>query len=338
MSVRKPIVMVTGPSGRDLIPFWGTTLLGITITDQAGYESDEAVLRFTAPPFAPPAKGTRYSVSAGWARNALAMTGTYSVSRVRFSGDPEQGEIMEVVCRAADFIDKMKATGSKHYDTANGFGTAGKIFRALAAEAGVPAIVASEVDGVEIPYRLRWNQSPLDFASDLADEVGAIVKPQAGKLVVLARGGGKSGSGKGLPDIAIRHDPTYAWDVEIEERSSVESAEMAWFDAKAGRLKNEKAATGRKGGRSTGMHPQSSSTEAKKGAAARAQQLSRFTGTGSFEGPGRPEAVAGAPVTCSGFGAAIDGIKWEASGITHEIEPEGGWITTIEVQTREEAG
>jgi hypothetical protein len=337
MSVRKPIVMVVGPGGRDLIPLWGATLLGVTITDQAGYESDEAVLRFTAPPFEPPAKGTIYTVSAGWQRDALAMTGSYSVSRVRFSGDPEAGETMEVVCRAADFIDRMKASGSKHYDASNGFGTAGRIFRDLAAEAGVPAVVAPDIDGIEIPYRLRWNQSPLDFASDLADEVGAIVKPQAGRLVVLARGGGKSGTGKGLPEIAIRHDPSYAWDVEIEERSSVESAEMSWFDARAGRLKHEKAATGRKGGRTAGMHPQPSAPEARKGAAARAQQLSRFTGTGSFEGPGRPEAVAGAPVKCSGFGAAIDGIEWEASGVTHEIEPENGWITTIEVQTREQA-
>ena len=337
MSVRRPIVTVVGPSGRDLVPFWGTTLLGVTITDQAGYESDEAVLRFTAPPFVPPAKGTRYTVSAGWARDALAMTGTYTVSRVRFVGDPEQGEMMEVVCRAADFLDKMKASGSKHYDPKNGFGTAGKIFRALAAEAGVPAVIASEIDAIEIPYRLRWNQSLLDFATDLADEVGAIVKPQAGKFVVLARGDGKSGSGKALPQITIQHDPSYAWSVDIEERSSVERTEMAWFDAKAGRMKNEKAETGRKGGRSAGMHPQPSKAEARKGASARAQELSRFTGTASFEGPGRPEAVAGAPLKCSGFGETIDGIEWEAAGITHEIEPEGGWITTIEAQTKEKA-
>jgi hypothetical protein len=337
MSVRKPVVMVIGPGGRDLVPFWGTSLLGVTITDQAGYESDEAVLRFSAPPYEPPAKGTLYTVRVGWSRDALAMTGRYSVSRVGFSGDPDAGEIMTVTCRAADFVERMKATGSRHYDEKNGFGTAGQIFRALAAEAGVPAAVAAEIDGIEIPYRLRWNQTAIDFASDLADEIGAIVKPQAGRLVILARGSGASASGKELPEILVRHDPSYSWEVDLEERSSVERTETAWFDPKTGRTRSERAATGRTGGPSAGMHPQASRGDARKAAAARAQELSRYTGTGSFEGPGRPEAVAGAPVTVTGFGQTIDAIAWEASGVTHEIEPEGGWITTIEVQTKEKA-
>ncbi|WP_319775480.1 contractile injection system protein, VgrG/Pvc8 family [Breoghania sp.] len=335
MAIRKPIVSVIGPSGRNLVPIWGRSLLGITITDQAGYESDEAVLRFSAPPFDPPKKGTRYQVKVGWAADALALTGIYSVSRTRFGGDPETGERMEVVCRAADFLDKMKAIASAHYDKENGFGTAGSIFRALAEEAGVPAVIASSIDGIEVPYRLRWNQSPLDFATDLADEVGAIVKPQAGRMVILERGAGKSASGKELPEIRIDHDPTYSWEAEIEERSSYGKVEATWFDDKKGRPQTETAETGREAGKDAPMHVSPSKTDAKKGAAARAQQLSRYTGTATFETVGRPEAVAGAPVVPSGYGSTIDAIKWEASGITHEIAPEEGWITTVEAETKE---
>ena len=83
MSARRPIVQVIGGGGRNLIPAWGMDLLGITITDQAGYESDEAIFTFRAPPFDPPPRGARYTIRAGWADDALAMTGIYTVSGTR---------------------------------------------------------------------------------------------------------------------------------------------------------------------------------------------------------------------------------------------------------------
>lgn len=338
MTVRRPILSVTGASGSNLVPMWGADLLGVTITDQEGYESDEAVLRFKAPPFDPPPKGSVYTIRAGWAGSGLAMFGIYTVSRTGFGGDPESGETMEVYCRAADFLDKMKQTGSGHFDIENGFGTAGKIFGALAKEAGVPAVVAPSIDGIEIPYRLRWNQSALDFATDLADEIGAVVKPQAGKLVVRERGKGKSASGKDLPTIKIQRDPLYAWDVDIEERTAHQTAQTAWFDPKTGRLKTEVANALKRGGPRTALHISPSETEARKSAAALAQSLSRWTGTGSFEMPGEPLALAGAPVTVSGFGATIDAMKWESSAVTHDITPDIGWITTVEVETKETTG
>ena len=202
--IGKPFVIVAGAKTPNLVPLWGGSLLRVTITDQAGYESDEAVLTFSAPPYSPPPKGTKYTISAGMLPGAAVQFGTFSASRTAFGGSPEDGDTMEVYCRAADFIDKMKATGSKHYDQEGGFGTAGKIFKDLAKEAGVSALVNSAIENIKIPYRLRWNQSPLDFATELADEIGAIVKPQAGKLLVLERGKAQSGSGKDLPPILVK--------------------------------------------------------------------------------------------------------------------------------------
>lgn len=337
MTVRQPFLSISGAGGTNLVPQWGGAFLGVTITDQAGYESDEAVIRFRAPPFISPPKNAPFTIRAGWSKNALAMTGLYRFSRLSMGGDPEDGEVVEVICRAADFIDKMKQAGSKHYDSENGFGTAGKIFKALAAEAGVPAIISPEIEQLEIPYRLRWKQSPLDFATDLADEVGAVMKPQAGRLLVMARGAGLSGSGKSLPPIHIAHDPSYGWNVELEERNAHSEIEGAWFDAKKGKFAPEKAALGAAGGLASVLHPFASKVEAKRGAASVGQQLQRYTGTGSFEGPGLPHAVAGAPVFPTGFGPA-DAIAWEASAVTHEIHPDDGWLTIVEVETQQKAG
>ena len=83
-------------------------------------------------------------------------------------------------------------------------------------------MVAPALENIEIPYRLRWRQSPLDFATDLADEIGGILKPKAGKLVVMERGAGQSASGRTLPPILMRHDPSFEYEVEIEDGSRLD--------------------------------------------------------------------------------------------------------------------
>ncbi|EFO31693.1 putative phage late control D protein [Roseibium sp. TrichSKD4] len=333
MTARTPIVSVVGPEGTNLVPAWGKSLLGLTYTDQAGYESDELVLRFAAPPYDLPPKGTKYQLALGWKGGRPADFGIFSVSRTALGGDPDSGEELEVTCRAADFIDKMKQTSSKHYDEDGGFGTAGSIIRDIAKEAGVPAIIPSELEKIKIPYRLRWNQSPLDFLTDLADDIGGIIKPQAGRLVVLERGGGKSASGQSLPIIHMHHNVIYAWDVDLEERTAHESAEADWFDPKSGRLQQATASIGKSGGPRRRLHPAPDETEAGQIASALAGSLNRFTGTGFFEGPGNPLALAGAEVKASGYGSDVDGIRWEATSVTHTWEPDGGWLISVDVET-----
>ncbi|MGX1100272.1 phage late control D family protein [Amorphus sp. MBR-141] len=333
--IRKPVLKVYGASGNDLVPQWGRTLLGVSITDSAGYESDEAVIRFSGGLENPPPKGAPYVIHVGW-NDGAPMIGRYTVSRFGGGGDPDSGEEMFIVCRAADFVDKMKRTRSKHYDAAGGLGTAGAIFRALAAEAGVPAAIAPELDQIEIPYRLRWNQTALDFGTDLADDIGAVMKPQAGRLVVLKRGAGKAASEAALPPIRVTRGPSFGWDCDIEERRAVKTTEGGWFDPATGKLVQAPFETGRGAGLALPMHPFASRGEAELGARALAQELGRYSGTASFEAPGDPAAVAGAPVEPSGYGPVVDAIAWEASTVMHDVDPAGdGWSMTIECQTRE---
>lgn len=336
--VRKPILRVYGPSGLDIVPKLGPTLLGVHITDQPGYESDECTIRVARkPPFMPPpAKGTRYRVEAMWEKTGPSFVGIYEVQRVHFGGDPESGEEMEIVCRAGDFADKLKAVDSEHFDEENGHHTAGDIFRTVAGQAGLAAVVSPAIDNIPIPYRLRWQQSRIDFLTDLGDDVGALVKPQGGKLVVTERGSGASGSGKPLHPIVIVRDPSYSYDVDIEPRSDFHEVSVPFFDEGSGRIRTAKKEKGADGARLALPHPYPSEAEAKKAAEAAGQEAARYVGTGTFEMAGNPDAYAGAPVTCRGFGAGIDDVDWVAAGVEHEISPES-WVTSVETETKETA-
>lgn len=334
----KPVLQVLGPTGADLVPRWGDALLGVTVTDKAGHESDECVIRVAwTPPWSTlPPPGGQYQVLAGWEGEGLTLLGVYTLQRVSRSGDPEKGEQIEITCRAADLADKMKATGSKHYDAESGHGTAGKIFEEGAKEGGMEALVDAEVAGIAVPYRMRWNQSVIDFLTELADDIGAVVKPQGGKLVVTKRGGGASGSGATLPPIRIAYEETYAYSADHEPRGDYKTVKSPWFDPEDGRIAEESFETSAKASTGGLVHPAPTKDEAQRQAGAAADAYQRSSATGSFEKRGDASAVAGAQVICTGFGEGIDEIDWRAATVTQEFDPGAdGWVTTVETEVKE---
>ncbi|WP_020179771.1 hypothetical protein [Methylopila sp. M107] len=336
----RPVLIVLGPSGADLVPRFGPALLGVTITDKAGRESDELTIRlaYRAPWDTPPPKGARYVVLAGWrGGSAPVQLGIYTVQRRRRVGDPESGEQIHIICRAADMTDKAKSAASRHYDAETGHGAAGKIFEDVAKELGVAAAIDPSIGGVSIPYRLRWRQSAMDFASDLADEIGATAKQQGGKLVVTSRAGGSSSSGETLPTVRISRAAVYSYEADVEPREEFEATSSPWFDQESGRAEAETFEGGGSSSVAAQLFQAPGKDEAQRQARATSDAHSRSTASGSFEIRGDATALAGAPVACEGFGADIDDVEWRAETVTHEFDPEGGWTTTVEAESKPSA-
>ncbi len=338
MTVRRPIIHVYAPSGADLVQRLGDRLVGVQVTDNPGYESDEAVItvRSKAPHAPLPPKGTIYHVTLAWAENGASFAGLYGFQRAEIRGDPEDGEEMDLICRAGDFLDTLKEVDSEYFDKENGHETAGDIIRTVAQKSGYQAIIPSDIEQVKVPYRLRWNQSRIGFLTDLADDIGAIIKPQFGKIVAMSRGAGASGSGSAMTPIVIEHDPIYSYDVSIEPRQEFKTVAAPYFDPETGRPAFLDHTTGQTKSRYAAPVLAPNKDEAERLAAAQAQQLGRYVGTGSFEKLGDPHAFAAAPVKCSGYGGDIDGIDWTAASITHDAPPES-WVTTVETETKEQA-
>lgn len=335
---RKPVVTIVGPSGGDLVARLGQRLISVTITDQDGAESDELVFSVSIrPPFpAGPPKGTKYLASVGWDRNGMRLSGVYTVQNHNPTGDPESGYRMNVHCRASDFVDTMKQVDSEHFDEM----TAGQIFQKVAGAAGMTAVVDPELAAIQLPYRLRWQQSRIDFCDELARELGGTMKPAGGKLVVMKRGGGRAAGGSGLPAIVVPFSDDYGFDLQIESRGAFKDIAGSWFDPVAGIEKIVKGTSIGKASRFLPVHPYGNEDLARRGGEAFAREQARKTVSGSFDMAGRPDATAEAPVKPKGYGSEIDALDLVASCVTHEItfDDSGGWVTTVEVENREGSG
>ncbi|SON55834.1 tail protein [Hartmannibacter diazotrophicus] len=333
MAVRFPRVEVTGPQGGNLYTRFSSTLASITITDAAGYDADECVLRFrmTPPYMTAPELGTIYDVTAGWS-DGIGGTykGRFSVQRVGFGGDPKRGYEMLVICRSALLSDKLLDQGSEHFDDK----TFGDIAKKVAKDAGLEAVVDKELAAIKIKYRLRRSQSRIDFLTDMASDFGATCKVAMDKIILAKRGSGKSASGADLPTITpIFIGGEFGHNVDFELRGVVSESGTETYDPKTGKL-IKSADTGKGKGKAKAIHQAASTEEAKAMAAARLRELLRRTISGYFEMPGNPIAFAGADVKPLGYGPDISQAKMVAESVIHEISPQDGWITTVTVERK----
>lgn len=336
MTYRTPYLHVAGPDGEDMMKSWGSRLIGVKLTDRLDGDGDEAIFMFTRkPPYMPvPGQGTPYTVRVGWTERTAAVTGQYTLQKVRIFGHPKQGQQLHLICRAADFIDHLKRVDSEHFDEKTGHKTLSDVFNTLFKSSGAKVLIHPDIAKIPLPggYKLRWNQSVIDFAAEMAEANGATVKPMDGKILVLKNGSGESVSGQEYPTILMPFDQNYEFDFEIDPRFDYAKVSASYLDTDKGTLEREDKTSKEDGPRAALPHPFADAAEAKRAAEAKAYELKGYDGTGLFTKAGDPTAVAGAPVTCSGFGTPIDTTKWEAAVVTHDIVPTVGWTTTVETK------
>ena len=335
---RRPYLAVSGPEGEDMLKSWGSRLIGVKLVDKDGEESDEAHFIFTRKkPYMPiPGEGARFTVRLGWSERNAAVTGSYTFQRVHLQGHPKQGQQMTFICRAGDFIEHLKGVDSEHFDDKTGHKTLGDVFTSLFNGTGSPVVVDPEIAKRAIPggYLLRWNQSRIDFGSELAKDNGAIIKEMDGRIIVLRPGSGNSATGADLPTLTIRFEDTYEYDFELEPRFQYQKVSASYLDTDKGTLEREDKDKGDKGARDALPHPSQSKDAAKALADAASAEWGKFTISGLFTIPGEPSAVATAPVNLTGFGAPIDGSECAAKAVTHDVVPNVGWTTTIELEAK----
>jgi phage protein D len=152
-------------------------------------------------------------------------------------------------------------------------------------------------------------------------------------MLMPKRSGGNSASGQELPTIAVTFDHVISFEISPAGRGKFKDVDAPYFDPMEGIQKLFEAAGIGDLSRFLGLHPAHSAKEASK---AQAGELGRGTISGSVTMEGSDGAMAGAPVSLSGFGACRDGLNLVASSIQHEwsFDEGGGWLTTIEPANR----
>jgi phage protein D len=321
--------------GKPVAGIFYSLLVKATLRDEAGKTADSLTLTFddARNQIAPIRKGAEIAVRLGYLETGLFDKGLFKVEKAPLRGSVSKGEFLEVTAKAADMTKEVKGEGRKAYFNK----TLGQIIEAEAKAAGFEALVDPELAGIQLPYRLRFDQSRIDFITGLAAEAGGTAKPAGGKIIVQKRGGGTSGSGLALAPIRIDKRDCSEWIIDPDGRLQYGEVEAFFVDPKTGKRQTVKEKTGLDGPAFTLREPFSDEKRARRAAKAETGRLNQGTGNGTFTMAGRPEAQAGAPAILTGFRPDANG-EWRADVVEHNIEPgsSGGFTTTVEVKPKED--
>ena len=322
--------------GRPVAGAFYNLLVDATHVDNEGDEVDRLTIRLDdrLNRIELPRKGAVLVPRFGYRETGVVDKGVFKVENVGIEADVERGEFIIIEANAADLRKDAKGEGQKDHQGKS----FGEIVSAEAKAMGMQAVVAPELASIPFVWRMRWNQSRLDFVTRLADEVGGIVKPAGGKLIVQKRGSGKSASGEDIPPLMISRGDCSAWRAKPEGRMQYSEVITYFTDPKTGQQRRGRAVTKRQGPSFTIREPFPNEAAARAAAEAKAGQLNRSASDVSFTLYGNPFAKAGQRLIASGFREGVDG-SFTISTCTNEFKggEGGGYTTEIDCKAPDEA-
>lgn len=316
-----PVVQITA----DGAAFAMDRVLSVEITDEAGFESDEAIITLDdcEPQIARPREGAVLSISIGYRESGVAAFGSYVFEELERTGWPRRAVLY---AKAADHAKSLKEPKSRQWDNK----TVGDIVRSIAGEHGLRAEVDAKLGAIVIRYLSQTEESDQNLLSRLARRIGAIITPKDQRLLVTERHSGKTVSGQSLPTLTITRPMMIAdeaYSLRLKPRTRHSEVKARWRDRAAGLTRVFTLQTGQEGPSKTLREVFADEAEAKR--AAEAEKRAMVAGEGELDLliVGSPAARAEAPVSVEGVGVDVDG-KWLAKSVTHRWDFEGGGATT----------
>lgn len=316
-----PMVLITA----DGAPFAMDRVLSVEVTDEAGFESDEAVITLDDcdPQIARPREGAILSISIGFRESGVVAFGSYVFEELERSGWPRRAVLY---AKAADHAKSLKEPKTRHWQDT----TVADIVKKIASEHGLKAEVDAKLGAVAIPYLSQTEESDQNLLSRLARRIGAVITPKDQRLLVTQRHSGKTVSGQALPSLSITRPmliADQAYSIRLKPRARHSEVEARWRDREAGRTKTFSLKTGQEGPSKTLREVFTSEDEAKRAAEAAKREMVAGEGELELTLVGNPLARAEAPVTVSGVSLDVDG-DWLAKSVTHRWDFEQAGATT----------
>lgn len=333
--MREPFVKMSKEgSDIDLIAGFGDLFIGMTITDEAGVESDKMTLEIDdldgCVDF--PKVGDVMTVTGGYKGESATFTGKYEVNSVDLEGWPQR-VIVNGTSASAKKKNKERKTEKHDKDTGvtNGKELVEKIARRNALELAADPAIAE----VTIEFEAQSEESDMAFLTRFAQANGFNFTVKDGKAVINQAGEGKSASGNEMPPLAIEYAGNIlSYKVSFKEKPKHGKVKAHWFNRK--KVRKETVETDGDEDDENKVEfifpqPFKNEDEAKKAIAAKSRELERDEASATFEIEGNPQCIAERHIDVRGLRSGVDGL-WNPTRVEHRWSS-SGYLTTLECET-----
>ncbi|MDE2667566.1 MAG: contractile injection system protein, VgrG/Pvc8 family [Acidobacteriota bacterium] len=297
-------------------------LISVTLTDEAGYQSDTLEIRLDdrGSRIALPRRGVTLSIRLGFLETGLATMGDFIVDEVELEGLPST---LIVRARSADLRDELKDQKTRSWSDT----TLREVVAAVAADHGLDLRMPPPPPTIHLAHLDQSNESDLHLLTRLARRWDYTLKISGKRLAFVPAGRGLSASGEQVSDVTIRPDQVKEYRATLSDRGKYRSVEAHWQDQEEGEQVTERAGKGEPV--FVLRHTYADAEQAKAAAQARLDQLARGRSTVSLTlSRGEPRLRAQSRVTLEGFRSGING-EWVAQRVEHEYGS-SGYSTSLE--------
>ena len=316
-------------NGQDMSGEMARFLTSISVTDQAGTESDRCSLAFDDRDAQLRLPGDRSAVTV-YLQGVQVFTGI--VDSARSSGSRGSGRAINVTAKGYDVKGKAKEPQSFHTDDSSL-----KEFLGRAAEvAGFSLKVDDDLGAIKRDYWAADGESFVHLGERLAREFHATFKLRGTEAVFVPRG-----RDPGLPVITgtvgrAFNGNVISWDIApLTGRRQFTRAEVRWFDRESASFKTREVAfsTDRNLPDSANKIRTTAADEAQAGdvGEARKSEAEREGGEGSVDLDLTVEAQAEAQFILTGARPGVDG-SYRIVSVTHTANRSSGATTRLQLK------
>ena len=309
--------------GEDITQRLNNRLLGLVVTDEAGWVSDSLTITLDnrGEELTTPTRGERLSVSLGYKGSSLENMGDFIVDEVEHAFPPAQ---LIIRGRSANTFDggigDLKAPRFKSWhDT-----TYDKIANAIAGGHGLSTEVCAEIASIEIDHIDQTGESDIAFLNRIVEDAGGFVKVAGGKLIISEHDGFE------IPPLVLKTQDITSWRCRIAERGKYGSVKARYYDRKAGEEKIITEGSGEPVFRLPFRY--ASATTAQRAARAKLERLEQGIHTLEICAIGNPIISTETPLAVVGVSTYVNG-AWVAGSCTHRLDA-SGYTTTINATKR----
>lgn len=315
----KPIYHITCNS-TDITSQLQDRMASITITDEAGFESDKLSITVADPnaDLAMPVKGAEITVALGFKNTGLVPFGKYTLDNIKLSGVPDK---LTINANAADFSKGLKEQKTRSFEHL----TFKQLLKTIAIDNNLSPKIDDNLAVYTFHYIAQTEESDIHLLRRIAENFNAIVKPVEHYLVITSQGNGKNIKNITMPTITINRDQVSSYSIDLTERSNYKSVIASYRDN--AQAKTNKVRAGQGLPVYTIRNIYADIDEARKSAEKRLEKFSCNTATINISIPGNPQLRAETNLKLIGFRHGING-NWVVKKATHKLSQK--YTTTIE--------
>lgn len=316
--------------GNDIAQLISPRLIALDLTDNRGLEADQLSVTLSDHDglLAIPPRGAVLHLWLGWSDSGLVDKGTYTVDETEHSGAPD---VLSIRARSADLRKGLKVKRERSWSSPK---TLGDVLTDIALGNNLKPVLAPALAGLPILQLDQANESDANLLTRLGEDFDAVATVKAGCLLCLPAGGGKTASGLALPHITLTRQDGDQHRYLQADRDSYDGVRAYFYDVNS--AKKQEAIAGAKGDNLKDLrHTYSDRQSALRAARAEWNRLQRGSATLSYVlAKGRPDLIPELTYTLQGVKMEIDAIIWYGGNVQHSLSADGGYITSLELESK----